>query len=1132
MNLTEDQKLILESKYKLPEETTDQWLDRIALAISDAEKDNKEIWRKEFRDVIESMLFLPGGSILTNAGVPVNIEGYGHHPNGGLNNCSALWVGDSIEDIARAGFEYAVCAKHRFGLGVDLTPISYKGRPLRRTKGKETASGVVSMMKLITGGSEEMSLGGCLHGDTLIYTDSGLYSIRNLVTNRLKVRALTHEGWKPITQYFSNGIKEMWDVYTKNGHYIRATKDHKFCYLDSNKNIQMKPLKDFSQGEKIISLRPLDYISEDKDYYPLMSVNIPLRWFNSPTLPRDLPISLQEDFGYWLGIVTFRGYLGRNLERLAYPNEYTHSCINIMIREKREEHIINRVREISQKLFFTKGSLLDVKKFFIINIQFPLLATWIVANELDYLLTRERQYNPNIILHSPISVQRNYLAGIFDTNGSREENIYRIIASDCRVLKFIQNLLLSHGISSKIIDAKKFKYDVGWIFNLFIKEVNDFLEFINPCHILKGEKNLYPEVIEDEIAYIEKAGEFESFDLEIEGTHKYVADGLYVSNSRRSAGLMALRWDHQDAIHFINCKRGSIVSNIYNSESKEMETIQNRPFHNVNLSILLDESFWIKLKDGDVLANKIWDEIALRAWEIGEPGVIFIDNINRDNPLQPLWGDITIGNACFSGDTLIAVADGRGVVSIKDLAEQAEDFIVYCYSEGEPQIRKARRPRMTKKNTEMWVLTLKDGSKIKATPNHKVMLADGSYVELKDLKKKDNLMPFILNPYYGGDWSSVKRELYKPIVESVEFGGYEDVYNFSVDEFHNYCIICKVDNKENVIGDYSSIYKGIVVRNCSEIPMYSRKDLSEVCALSSIILPNHLKLFGTDWVIDFDKLRKTIKVGVRFLDNVLDVSYYPLEKMRKGVQLLRRLGLGVTGFADVLMKMGISYGSPACISFVHILFSFIRYIADEATEELGKEKGNFPMLEEINKIKFFAENKRNIATLALAPTGSVTPLSGCFGYSIEPIFGHVFVKQMPNIKDSNGNRVKSRMFLNPYLPELTPEEYRLVMQNGTLEGISRLDKETKQKYLTTREISIEKRLAILSSIQRYIDNGISTTVNLPASATVEDIQKVFQMAHELDIKAVTIYRDTSLDVQAINYGNQIQEVESCSRGKG
>lgn len=430
---------------------------------------------------------------------------------------------------------------------------------------------------------------------------------------------------------------------------------------------------------------------------------------------------------------------------------------------------------------------------------------------------------------------------------------------------------------------------------------------------------------------------------------------MSIGGSRRSAGLIALRWDHRDILHFINCKRGSILKTIYNPKTGQLEDSVERPFQNVNLSVLLDTEFWECLDNNDSHATTVWDALTQSAWETGDPGVIFLDNVNRNNPLRDLWGDITIANAC------------------------------------------------------------------------------------------------------------------------------------------------------------------------SEIPMYPY----EVCCLGHINLIQHLKEVDGVYFIDWDKLENTVRVGIRFLDNVIDASYYPFPKIRSKVQQLRRIGLGVIGLADMLLKMRVPYCSERCIEIVDSLFRYIRSIADVATEDLGKEKGSFLMLRELVRKGIMPDTpRRNIATMAAAPSGSTTMIAGCEGYSLQPIFAHSYIKHLPNINDSiNGNSGEYR-WINPELPPLSYEDERLLIETGSVKDTSLSDSE-KALYATAMDISPEKVLRVYATAQKWIDNSISYTINLRNEATVEDVKRIFRTSHSMGLKSGTVYRDGSLENQIISFGIEQDKTKYC-----
>lgn len=290
----------------------------------------------------------------------------------------------------------------------------------------------------------------------------------------------------------------------------------------------------------------------------------------------------------------------------------------------------------------------------------------------------------------------------------------------------------------------------------------------------------------------------------------------------------------------------------------------------------------------------------------------------------------------------------------------------------------------------------------------------------------------------------------------------------------------------------------------------------------------HLKVVGDKYYIDWNKIEDTVRIGVRFLDNVLDVSYYPIDKIRIKVQQLRRIGLGVIGLADILLKMGIPYGSCQSIKFVDELFQYIRGVADEYTMELSEEKGCYPMLKELIKEGALPKDtkRRNITTMASAPTGSTTMLAGCEGYSILPLFAQAYTKSMPNINDVNGNGSNKYVWINPELSELSDKDREIIVRTGMVKDTSLSDSD-KKLFATAMEIPPYKILKVLATIQKWIDNSISYTINLPNDATVDNVKSIYRLSYALGLKSATVYRDGSLESQIIEFGIKDDEPKYC-----
>lgn len=253
------------------------------------------------------------------------------------------------------------------------------------------------------------------------------------------------------------------------------------------------------------------------------------------------------------------------------------------------------------------------------------------------------------------------------------------------------------------------------------------------------------------------------------------------------------------------------------------------------------------------------------------------------------------------------------------------------------------------------------------------------------------------------------------------------------------------------------------------------------CNLGSINLSKLVK----DKEIDYELLKRIVKSSVRFLDNVIDVNVYLLPKISEVAKKLRPIGLGIMGFADMLIKMEISYNSRDALDLAEEIMKFISDEAWKTSEELAKEKGEFP---EYNKSKLKKRDKavRNCQVTTIAPTGSLSILAGCSS-GIEPYFNFEFYSKQADIEFR---------WIHP--------EYAKYL-GGTVPDY----------FITAHQVLVHQHINIQSSFQRYVDNGISKTINFNNSATEEDVAKAYWRAWETNCKGVTIYRDGSRESQVL-----------------
>jgi ribonucleotide reductase alpha subunit len=562
-----------------------------------------------------------------------------------------------------------------------------------------------------------------------------------------------------------------------------------------------------------------------------------------------------------------------------------------------------------------------------------------------------------------------------------------------------------------------------------------------------------------------------------------------------------------------------------------------------NIKKWVDEGHPLKVYKTFKDANELWDLIMKSTFSRNEPGVLFIDTVNRLNNLY-YKEYISSSNPCVVGETLIATADGRNAVSIKQLADEREDIPVYSTNiDGKVEIKWGRNPRLTGKKKEVWKLVLDDGSEFISTPDHKIYLKNNTYVELKDLKSGDSISSFYSfasnknyrqisqvghkmgdgifrnrrqyriiyeffngteidynlyrihhkdfdskndsiknlelmltddhkklhsdriigdanpyhrmsdeqkfafashpgekNPKYSGITNEIllkkAKELYKregkftiglwlkfakeeglphtihndfrfksfsnfknQIVDnhkvvSVEFYGYEDVYNITVDDNHNYNVITSFEDDRYITSG------GICVKNCGEQLL----PIGGICLLGNLNLTQFIKEDFSGW--DYDKLKEIIPIAVRFMDNVNDLTYVPLDDQKQNLKNKRRIGLGVLGYGSALLIMKKRYGSKEVLKLTEELMSFIANTAYQSSALLAKEKGAFLFYDEEKYLKsnylevLSKETKdlikkhgiRNSHLLSIQPTGNSSILANVASGGLEPVFLFEYVR--------------------------------------------------------------------------------------------------------------------------------------------
>jgi ribonucleoside-diphosphate reductase alpha chain len=302
---------------------------------------------------------------------------------------------------------------------------------------------------------------------------------------------------------------------------------------------------------------------------------------------------------------------------------------------------------------------------------------------------------------------------------------------------------------------------------------------------------------------------------------------------------------------------------------------------------------------------------------------------------------------------------------------------------------------------------------------------------------------------------------------------------------------------------------------CGEVPLLPY----EACNLGSINLAQFVRKKTT---IDWEKLETVIQNAVRFLDDVVEINNYIIPETKTVVEQNRKVGLGVMGWADLLILLQIPYDSDAALSLAERLMQFIQQKAIEASESLAKERGCFPNWEK--SVLYPNKPMRNATVLSIAPTGTISIVADASS-SIEPLFALAFERR--NILDGNSLPEINKYFLD-YVKEYdlyTSEIIELVKREGNLSNVKNIPYEAKRIFRTALEISPEWHLKHQTVFQKYVDNAVSKTINLPQSATVEDVAHIYKTAWEQKAKGITVFRQHSRRQQVLLQG--VRDVRPC-----
>ena len=301
---------------------------------------------------------------------------------------------------------------------------------------------------------------------------------------------------------------------------------------------------------------------------------------------------------------------------------------------------------------------------------------------------------------------------------------------------------------------------------------------------------------------------------------------------------------------------------------------------------------------------------------------------------------------------------------------------------------------------------------------------------------------------------------------------------------------------------------------CGEQPLLP----NEACNLGSLNVARFARK-GEDGrtSLDWDEMERVVRLAVRFLDDVIEMNPYPLPVIDETVKANRRIGLGIMGWADLLYVLGIPYDSDEAVALADQLMSFVKEKSHDQSSKLAEERGPFPNWK--HSIYKDIRPMRNSTVTTIAPTGTISMIAGCSS-GVEPIFALAFEHR---VKQSDGERVLT--FVNETFEMLAREQGFLsqalaqeIARQGSLHGIPGIPERAKEVFKTSHEIGYEWHVKHQAAFQRYTDNGVSKTINLPNGAGEDDVARAYKLAWELGCLGITVFRDGCKGEQVLNVG--------------
>lgn len=1038
----------------------------------------------KFEDMLNQKAFRPNTPCLLNAGRKSNKEKDNQY-------CACFIIGlkDSMESIIEM---WGICAKiyaSGAGVGIPLTNLREKGCPI---SSGGFASGPLSYIQVIDLISDTVRSGGkCLASYQPLFTNLGIKTVKELSDLNKEFIIISHDNnagrmFAKKARAFHNGFKPIWILKTDKGEF-HLSPDHPFKLADGS----IKQLKELKSGMRLMActtyIRPDGYLRVNlkdgkkgkrqfhrmimEDAYQINIDDKVIHHCNKDKLDNkfsNLKLLTNKKHNFIHGknysIFNYKKFPKCGFKNgMHHQNSFWKNPLKVFLYKRKQSKILLQNPE--------RGSYmrLNARKSRMLNTGYRLI------NSGFNIESFEKYVKAYTTLHGDIGVSKSKKLESFKNNFGSYDNYYQELASNNHIVK-------------EIIPFKKLSS--VYAIEVDCSSPNDYTE--NDNH------------------------NFMIWDI---NNPNLSGSGVIVYNTRRAANMGVFKHDHPDAMEIIKAKNlnNNILSSFNLSMSVTdffMELATDDP-EQLDYKQKYKSPYSKSPMNNESLNTKeLWKLIIDKAWECGDPGLMFIDTVNKFNPFPKTY-PIDCSNPCVSGDTLIQTV--RGEIPIKNLTDYLTIEVYTKDKFGELVVKPARFFK-TRTKAKMITVNTNKGS-LKVTSDHQFITPIGK-VKANDLKSEQELIGLLRK-------KKIENLISCKVISIDRTPEYGSVFDGNVMDTHCY------------------FANGILISNCGEVmlPPWS------VCNIGSINL-NKCILNNTttnELYFNYNTFKELIKASTQFLNNVIDKTSYIDPKFEEMCKTTRPIGLGIMGFADILIKLKVKYGSQEAIELFEQICFLLTNEAIRESINICKEGANSIEIPKKDSkhfeslIKYYTSNNediindynkygiRNSTWTSLAPTGSISISADC-SYSWEPLMALIWEK---TLVDSNQILEIIDLEFKKVLPIIAEESnysideiiQDIINNQGSIQHIDYISQKYKDIFVVAHDIDPFDKIKMQARGQKYISLAISSTCNLPNSATKEDVEAIYNFAWEENLKGITIYRDGCKENQIINFGKQKEVIK-------